>query len=564
MVYIMKNLLFKGWAFAAAVAAMVSCTKEAEEKPSIDEGPKFPEKQQIEIPAGGQKVITFLAEADWKLVIDKTTWCAFLDGEVETAQISGKAGEVTATVVVKDNGLDFTSDVAKIDLTIGSKTETIYEVTRPGKAREIKLYTASGYDAEFVESEGLEFVYKEDGWGGATLQTLKFAVVANYDWTVAVPEGFTFSSKDWAEIPGLSGKAGVGLDGEGFTFAYVDVKEEVSAYEKESKIVVTDSEGNNPVEFKLYYPGLYEKTVSFEPASVTNTFGLNFTTDGFKINKTWDSADVTEEKSVDVAVKVKNMKYSLYLLSIEDGKAVELGTESWLKVTDDGKGALNISVAENTSSERIGYVLVLPEALAKDFKLESFVDSYGYVNYDYDGKYIKVTQKGVSVTKNFTALFGASYKTVPTVDFFEYPDFADMAPSDLYPGCCTDNMYVIEISDSDVLTTYDGTTYYSAGALQVAPLGFPDGYYPVGATAEDNLFTFIPQSGDWNDKYIGDATMYTSQGSIHGIQIDPEQFIDVEAKTSKHFQGMAIVQFYKTAADKAAYISSATLVIVKK
>lgn len=561
----MKNLISKGWAFAAAAAAIVSCTKNVEEeKPSINEGPKFPEKQQIEIPAGEQKVLTFTAEADWKLVIDKTTWCAFIDNGVETAQISGKAGEVNATVAVKDNGLDFTSDVAKIDLTLDTKTETIYEITRPGKAREIKLYVASGYDAEFSESEGIEFVYKEDGWGGATLQLLKFAVVANYDWTVAAPEGFTFSSKDYTEIPGLSGKAGVGIDGEGFTFAYVDVKEEISAYEKESKIVVTDSEGNNPVEFKLYYPGLYETAVSLEPANVTNPFGLNFTTDGFKINKTWDSADVTEEKSVDVTVKVKNMKYTMYLISVEDGKAMELGAESWLKVTDDGEGALNISVAENTSGERIGYVLVLPEALSKDFKLESFVDEYGNVNYDYDRKYIKVTQKGVTVTKNFTAVFGRSYKTVPTVDFFEYPDFADMTPSDLHPSCCADNIYVIEISDSDVLTTtYDGKTD-SAGALQVAPLGFPDGYYPVGATADDNLFTFIPQSGDWNEKYIGDAPMYTSQGLIHGIQIDPEQFINVETLTSKNFQGMAIVQFYKNVEGKAAYKSSATLVIVKK
>lgn len=561
----MKTSILKGLAFAAAVAATVACTKNPEEeKPSVDEGPKFPEKQQIEIPAGEQKVISFTAEADWKLVIDKTTWCAFVDNGVETAQIAGKAGEVNATVSVKDNGLDFTSDIAKIDLTLGTKTETIYEITRPGKAREIKLYTASGYDGEFSESENLEFILKEDGWGGATLQDLKFAIVANYDWTVAAPEGFRFSSKDWAEIPGLSGKAGVGVSDDGFTFAYIEATEAIVAYETDSKIVVTDAEGNNPVEFKVHYPGFYEKAISFDPISVINTFGLNFTTDGFKINKTWDYADVTTEKSVDVSVTAKNMDYTVHILSVEDGKAIDLGTQSWLKVSDDRKGALNISVAENTSGERIGYVLVLPAALEKDFKLETFVDNDGYVNYDFDGKYIKVSQKGVSIIKNFSVVWGASYTSVKTVEFSQYPDFADMAPSDLASGSCADNAYVIEISDSDVLTTYDGVTYFSAGALQIAPLGFPDGYYPIGATEADNLFRLTPQYGEWDTKYIAGASLYTSQGSIQGIQIDPAQFIDVESKTSKNFQGMAIVQFYQNAADKAAYKSSATLVIVKK
>lgn len=561
----MKTSILKGLAFAAAVAATVACTKNPEEeKPSVDEGPKFPEKQQIEIPAGEQKVISFTAEADWKLVIDKTTWCAFVDNGVETAQIAGKAGEVNATVSVKDNGLDFTSDIAKIDLTLGTKTETIYEITRPGKAREIKLYTASGYDGEFTESENLEFILKEDGWGGATLQDLKFAIVANYDWTVAAPEGFRFSSKDWAEIPGLSGKAGVGVSDDGFTFAYIEATEAIVAYETDSKIVVTDAEGNNPVEFKVHYPGFYEKAISFDPISVINTFGLNFTTDGFKINKTWDYADVTTEKSVDVSVTAKNMDYTVHILSVEDGKAIDLGTQSWLKVSDDRKGALNISVAENTSGERIGYVLVLPAALEKDFKLETFVDNDGYVNYDFDGKYIKVSQKGVSIIKNFSVVWGASYTSVKTVEFSQYPDFADMAPSDLASGSCADNAYVIEISDSDVLTTYDGVTYFSAGALQIAPLGFPDGYYPIGATEADNLFRLTPQYGEWDTKYIAGASLYTSQGSIQGIQIDPAQFIDVESKTSKNFQGMAIVQFYQNAADKAAYKSSATLVIVKK
>ena len=73
-----------------------------------------------------------------------------------------------------------------------------------------------------------------------------------------------------------------------------------------------------------------------------------------------------------------------------------------------------------------------------------------------------------------------------------------------------------------------------------------------------------PQSGEWDEKYIQDAPLYTSKGSIHGLQIDPEQFVNTKDNTSKNFAGMAVFQFYKTAEDKQSYKSSATLVIVKK
>lgn len=86
------NLFTKGIAFAAAVAAMMSCSKETRRRP------QFPAVQEVEIAAGESKELTFTAEADWKLTIDKTTWCMFDDKGVETAQIAGEAGEVTVKV----------------------------------------------------------------------------------------------------------------------------------------------------------------------------------------------------------------------------------------------------------------------------------------------------------------------------------------------------------------------------------------------------------------------------------------------------------------------------------
>lgn len=551
----MKTLFIKGLAFAAAVAAMASCTKDAtEEEPA----PVFPQLQSVTIQAGDQQSLNFTADKDWKLSIDKTTWCTFLDGEVETAQLSGLKGEVTVTVLVKDNGLDFNSDVAKLDLTLGNKTETIFEITRPGKAREVKLYAAVG-DGELTEVEKLEFKWNVPEWGDPYMDQMKFAVVANYDWTVATPEKCTFSDKSWNEIPGVTGNAGVGPEDEGFSLTYIKVNEDANAYEINGKLVVTDTEGKNPVEFDIVYPGYPENKVAIEPASLLGMFGMNFNIDGFVINKNFDQEEVTTDKEVNVSVKARNMEYSVYQIANNEGKAVELGKDAWLKINDDKKGGLKVSATQNTGGDREVYILVLPKALVKDFKVETFIDQYGYANYDYDGMFIKVTQKGVTVTKDFKALWGRTYADIKAVEFSKYPDFKDMTPSGLEYGSCDDNAYVIEITENDVIAYGQ-----SSGALQFAPLGFPDGYYAFGGTADSHLYRMSPKSGDWDEKYIHDATLYTSKGSIHGLQIDPEQFVNTTDITSKKFEGMVVFQFYKTAEDKQSNKSSATLVIVKK
>lgn len=551
----MKTLFIKGLAFAAAVAAMASCTKDAtEEEPA----PVFPQLQSVTIQAGDQQSLNFTADKDWKLSIDKTTWCTFLDGEVETAQLSGLKGEVTVTVLVKDNGLDFNSDVAKLDLTLGNKTETIFEITRPGKAREVKLYAAVG-DGELTEVEKLEFKWNIPEWGDPYMDQMKFAVVANYDWTVATPEKFTFSDKSWNEIPGVTGKAGVGLEDEGFSLTYIKVNEDANTYEINGKLVVTDTEGKNPVEFDIVYPGYPENKVAIEPASLLGMFGMNFSIEGFVINKNFDQEEVTTDKEVNVSVKARNMEYSVYQIANNDGKAVELGADSWLKISDDKKGVLKVSATQNTTGDREAYILVLPKALVKDFKIETFIDQYGNANYDYDGMFIKVTQKGVTITKNFKAVWGRTYADIKAVEFSEYPDFKGTTPSNFAYGSCNDNAYVIEVTENDVIAYGQ-----SSGALMFAPLGFPDGYYAFGGTADSNLYRMTPQSGEWDEKYIQDATLYTSKGSIHGLQIDPEQFVNTKDNTSKNFAGMAVFQFYKTAEDKQSYKSSATLVIVKK
>lgn len=546
----MKALFFKGLAFAAAVAAMVSCDKKApEEKPAE---PMFPQKQQIEIAAGAQQEIKFTAEADWKLTIDKTTWCAFLDNEVETAQLSGKAGEVVATVLVKDTGLDFVSDVAKIDLTLGTKTETIYEITRPGKAREVKLYVSVGYGSEYKESEKIDLVMGE--WG---LENINFTIKANYDWTVAAPEGFTFTDKSYQEVPGLSGTAGVGPDASDFTYATVGVKSELVPYEKDAKIVVTDTDGNNPVEFVLHYPGMDANTVNFDPTNITGTgnfnMGLQFTADGYKIEQSdpWSSGTVTTEKTASFSVQAKNMKYAVHKIEIVDNAAVEKA--DWVTVTEDKAGKITVSVTENAGEARLAYLLVLSEEADKSFKIAD----YGKYDEDYGGYLVddaytqlsvKVNQKGAPAkTDGFVAYWGLKPSVALTpVAFKDDSEWGPMAeyvkPSQLCEGASDDNTYVLTISSSDV-----------AGSLYIAPKGFPDDYY-FSTEEGEPLFRFDKGTNWDSSKYVELSTTYTD---LPAITISPEQF------SVANLSSTVWIQFFKTAAEKEANTASATLVIRK-
>lgn len=537
----MKTLFIKGLAFAAAVAAMASCTKDAtEEEPA----PVFPQLQSVTIQAGDQQSLNFTADKDWKLSIDKTTWCTFLDGEVETAQLSGLKGEVTVTVLVKDNGLDFNSDVAKLDLTLGNKTETIFEITRPGKAREVKLYIAIGDDEDFKESESVEFGF--ESWGD--LKQTRFTIAANFDWTVSAPDGFVFTVKG-EEIPGLTGKSGVGPDAAEFSYAEVSPKEDIAPYEKNLKLVVTDTEGQNPVEFSFNYPGMHPYKMTWELENLSG-WGFSFSHDGFITQMTPDGVQSTDKKEGVVNVKVKNMNYTIHKIEIKDNAAVELGDDSWFSVNDDKKGRLTVSAKENTGNERKAYLLILPEAKEKEFKLSDVCDEWGNLNYEtgYSDLSLDISQKGApSEANSFKVIWALNpIEALNIIPIEEDPEYGEMIkygvkPSHICPGSSDDNSHVLNISLSDV-----------NGGLSIGVLNFPEGYYVVDENGQA-LFRF-DNGTNWDPtKYVEPTTTYPD--NLPAIVISPDQF------KVQNLGTVVWIQFFKTIEEKEANTASATLVI---
>ena len=542
------NLFTKGIAFAAAVAAMMSCSKENEK----EKEPQFPAVQEVEIAAGESKELTFTAEADWKLTIDKTTWCMFDDKGVETAQVAGEAGEVTVKVKIGDAGLGFEAEVAKIDMTMGEKTQTVFQITRSPKERVVKMYVSKDWGSTYNKADKLELT--SDEWGSTSY--LAFGIVANYEWKLAeLPEELKMQV-DYADVDSFSGKA----DSVDFKAAQLFIKEDKIPYEFSKKIKITDMEGNNPVEFPVTYAGLAEDVVMLDPSNLVGQWsaGMNFTDDGFFVQKTdpWTPGTVTKEKSSSVSVKAKNMQYSVYVVEVKDGTPAQVTSGSWLKINDDKKGKLVFSVDNNTATaDRVAYAFVLPAS--KNLVISEHFDEWGSCTSQFG---FKVTQTGHAVADDFIVQWGATMGNVPTVKFADYAGFSGKKPSDVKPGSCDDNAYVAEISETSIVTT----TGRPAGALKFAPKGLGEGYYPVSGM--DKLYKFEAYEGNWDEDNVESTSLYVGALPINGLSINQAQFFNDPNTNpvSKNFTGTVFVHFYKTVADKNAGKAVATLVIVKK
>lgn len=520
------NLFTKGLAFAAAVAAMMSCSKENEK----EKEPQFPAVQEVEIAAGESKELTFTAEADWKLTIDKTTWCMFDDKGVETAQIAGEAGDVTVKVKIGDAGLGFEAEVAKIDMTMGEKTQTVFQITRSPKERVVKLYVAKGWgnDQTYEKVDKLELT--SDDYGSANYLT--FGIVATYDWKLAeLPEEIKLLV-DSQDADAFSGKA----DSVDFKAAQFIVKEDKVPYEFSGKIKITDMEGNNPVEFPVTYGGYGEDVMMFTP-NVTGVYNGNveFSAEGFSYDKSGYDPVLTENKTTTVSVKSKNMKYSVHVMEMKDGALAAMPAGSWLTTADDGKGTITFSVTANTDAARTAYVAVLPEAKEKSFDITKVMDGE-FFSADYASYGFKVIQKGVEKTEGFEAYWGltlAPLNIVPIKDDAQYgPMLEFMKPSQICAGSADSNTYVLTIKKSDV-----------AGGLVIAPKGFP---------AESILFRF-DKGANWDSEYVEASTTWKTK--LNAITIQPAQF------SVANLGSVVWIQFYKTAEEKTADKASATLVV---
>lgn len=536
------NWFKKGFALLAGMAAMSACSSDGDnDKPKA---PEFPEKQTVEIAAGETQTLTFKADADWKLTVDKT-WCRFMDGAVETAQLQGKAGNQTVEVMVKDLNQDFDAATAKIDLSMGSMSRTIFEITRPGMVREVKMYEKTGFGsaATIDPAERVSLTFD-----GRSAESKEIGFTANFDWKVKeLPAGVELE-------PALAGNAGVTPDSKEFKTARITVAAEREPYTLNGEIVISDLEGNHSVSFPFSYDGMGDGDIKFSPMSVKTSGGVKFSAEGKLLDK--GTGEPTAATSIPFAVAVKEMKYKAAIVELdEQNRPQTVTTGSWLQVEDDRKGNITLSVAANENSERKCYLYLLPEGIAANYDYAKDFDGDWQTNDDYS---VPVTQEGVAVAGEggfYVYWAGEGGGLVPDgkiVPFSEY----DMGygtgnnPGDMFYGAPADNTYVYEFSNETII-----------GQLAFYPKGFPEGWDP---TYPDELYSFY-DLGEWpTDKISGDAYIYVGGGlqgnTYHTIGFNPE-----DLKEEKLASGSMVgVYFYENAEDKELYRPKSVLVLYKK
>ncbi|MGL5958360.1 MAG: DUF5003 domain-containing protein, partial [Phocaeicola sp.] len=322
--------------------AFFSCSDKAEVSVPV----VFPElvEKSMEANSSGEFVIN--ASSNWVLT-SSVIWCSFLEGGEELQTVYGNAGEDTVKFQVKDTGISFDrEDEASFTLTMGGESKVIYKITRPSGEYAITVLDAEG-NAITAENP-LVIAYGKNS---------SFSVTSNFTWAVTnAPEWITFEGS-------ISGRPNE------------DVKllTMLTAGFAKDSVVSSLSIGTvaNPSKyaFPVIYGGIPEDTIEFSVLEVDKA-RYEFSADGASyFYSTHPEAPKVEYPAPFLATVVaRNNEYTVGYLALDqwEGYSVIEAENSWFKVDDDKKGNLSISVYENSSKERFGAIVVLPNKLLID------------------------------------------------------------------------------------------------------------------------------------------------------------------------------------------------------
>ena len=360
-----KKMLYKGCLLVGLVAAcsLTACSDDDENSVA----PVFPELQTISCNAGETKEFTFEANTNWSLASTEL-WCKFVKDDVESFVLSGKAGTQNITIRVTDEAATVDeASVAKLELTMGSQTIVIGEVTRSAKGSELKIY-----DMEGNELEALTVGYDDFE---------PFTVKANFHFAVT-------GTPNWVEVEGgsLVGVSNQEVAG-GLRVIQDGTVEKYPVAATDNKMIVFSAEdGKASFSFPLIYAGM-------DPMDIDGS---------------------TYTNRIPFTVKVLNDDYEfVYLEEWEDvsgTKNISLIDPSMLWLHCEGeKGDISLRVDENEpqyagvpAEERTGYVLAFSRAEYESIKenLEANIVENGDIKYAYQQSnlLIQITQKEQETT----------------------------------------------------------------------------------------------------------------------------------------------------------------------
>lgn len=335
-------------ALALGVAAMVAC--QPEDSPEVIV-PVFPEEvveQNVE--AGASVELTFEANQDWEVAIPASEQNRYWldDAGIPASKVSGKAGSQTVTVVFSEDEYYDENVLCEVTLSMGGQSQVIAKLTRLAINRSLEVYTAEKSDWSFkstynkTKAEALELTTFRDD----VTYTLPVQVVANYDWSLALPEWCEGAIKD---AESLSGKAGQVVE----VLLTGKLSEAVKAGATGFAKFIDAADNAKSEDLALTLPAFENRIEFTEPAT------MDFAADGTASHPTL--AYVLGMKGF--VVKALEYDGTWHATSFADWVTATVDTES---ATQDilQLVAFTLSVTENTGSDRVADLFVFPASMA--------------------------------------------------------------------------------------------------------------------------------------------------------------------------------------------------------
>ena len=526
------NRFFAVLALTAAILASAGCKKDEPVKKIT-----FPEAQALQISIDETLPLSFEADADWKLTIDKQ-WLVFVDGEAQVSQISGVAGPVSLTLTTADVTSIFDEETATIDITMGTETQTLCTVTRLAEERTATMWSLP-WSGEGEEITSLDFKYES-----GSVSTAKVTFSANFDWVVK-------SIPDWMDGDLFSGAAG---DCDAANYKYYGVKEEAYPYEQTGNIVISDQSGEHEITFPATFTGMGEEDILIRDGA-KDVWSIAFSANHFVKTMGPSGMEESERTSMDLSIMTRNMEYMVLPLEKKDpyGMGQMWFTEPWqLIVTDDKNGTVNVSVNPEMAEGFEGYILIVPKALCPenpdDFGQSWFrTNSSKFENSDY---MIEVTVDApVSTAGGFMLSWTRTMAKGEAVPFTSYEGFGGMKPSEFQSGLPDDNTYVYELP-SEI-----------NGPLAMLPLGFPSDW-KAGVSNGETVTNLFRASGEG---FSSDNSNFDIAANIYDSSWQPHMALSYSEAAMKAAPSMSflIISFYQDMSELEMYKPSAALVLVK-
>ena len=481
-------------AFVVGMAAMVACEKKPIEPEVV--APVFPsEVTEKNVEAGETVELQFAANLDWELSIPATEQNKYWldDAGMPASKVSGKAGDQTVSVVFSEDEYYDANVLCEVTLTMGGESKVIAKLTRLAINRSLEVYVAETSEWGFKKTYGTEkaTALALTTFEGDVTYTLPIQVVANYDWSLALPE--------WCagEIKGaesLSGKAGQAVEILLTGALAENVKNGAEGVAK----FIDATDNTQSMDLPLTFPAFADRIEWSEPASME-----------------FDHSGTSTMPAIGYVLAMDG--YVVRALGW-NGQWHDLTYADWVTITteDASEGLLKsasvtFSVSANEGGDRAADIFVFPASMANT-KAEDICEGNDACSFkvQYEKYYVgRLTQKGAP--KPFMAM------VYPT----DYLEGEGVFYTDLQPKEDANIMqWDIEGAESYHKITYTGQWSHESGTFRInKPFAtckfYEDTQYPEGFFTKE-------VTPDWvslwtnEDKSMGKFEMsYIPTSAIH-------------------------------------------------